>query len=171
VRHQSGIVAAAAGFFRSGRSIWAIGVTLIFMTLLGCGVTIWNLHGQTIEQQRVAVRNLGFVLAEQTSRYVQVVDLVLQELQSRVAALGVRSGDDLARSLDADRTRDFLRVRLRNLPQANAYFLLTPDGHTLVTSRTQAPPDMDFSDRDYYRHFAEHDDPGVFISGPVNSRS
>ena len=30
--------------------------------------------------------------------------------------------------------------------------------------------DLDFSDRDYYRHFIAQDDPGPFISGPVNSR-
>ena len=78
---------AAAAILRAGRLIWAIGVTLIVITLLGCGVTIWDLHDETIEQQRLAVRNLGFVLAEQTARYVQVVDLVLQEIQSRSATL------------------------------------------------------------------------------------
>ena len=162
--------AAARAIFRAGRLIWAIGVTLIVMTLLGCGVTIWDLHDETIEQQRLAVRNLGFVLAEQTSRYVQVVDLVLQEMQSRVAALGARSPDELAQSFGTEQARNFLRDRLKNLPQANAFFLLNTDGHTVVTSRTQAGGNLDFSDRDYYRHFIEQNDPNPFISSPMNSR-
>ena len=64
------------------------------VTLVGCGVTIWNQHRQTIQQNRVAVTNLGVVLAEQTSRYVQVVDLTLQEVQSRVANLNISSPDE-----------------------------------------------------------------------------
>jgi signal transduction histidine kinase len=163
--------AAATGIiFRSGRAIWAIGITLIVITLLGCGVTIWDLHDQTIEQQRLAVRNLGFVLAEQTSRYVQIVDFVLQDMQSRINGAGVGSPDELVHTFRTDATRDVFRERLRNLPQANAFFLLGSDGHPVVTSRDQVTGDLNFSDRDYYRHFLEQDDPGPFISSPVNSR-
>ena len=161
---------AAAAILRAGRLIWAIGVTLIVITLLGCGVTIWDLHDETIEQQRLAVRNLGFVLAEQTARYVQVVDLVLQEIQSRSATLVASSPDRLPQTFGAEQTRDFLRDRLKNLPQANAFFLLNSDGRTVVTSRTQAGGNLDFSGRDYYRHFIEQNDPNPFISSPMNSR-
>jgi hypothetical protein len=170
VQDRSGITAATGAIFRSSRLIWAIGVTLIVITLLGCGATIWDLHDQTIEQQRIAVRNLGFVLAEQMSRYVQIVDLVLQETQSRVASVDIRSPEELAQKLGIDTTREFLLDRLKNLPQANAFFLLRADGHTLVTSRTQVTGNPDFSDRDYYRHFTAQDDPGPFISEPVASR-
>ncbi|HEY6438759.1 MAG TPA: ATP-binding protein [Acetobacteraceae bacterium] len=161
---------AAAAILRAGRLIWAIGVTLIVITLLGCGVTIWDLHDETIEQQRLAVRNLGFVLAEQTARYVQVVDLVLQEIQSRSATLVASSPEGLPQTFGAEQTRDFLRDRLKNLPQANAFFLLNSDGRTVVTSRTQAGANLDFSGRDYYRHFIEQNDPNPFISSPMNSR-
>ena len=97
----------AAAILRSGRLIWAIGVTLIVVTVLGCGATIWDLHDETIEQQRLAVRNLGFVLAEQTSRYIQVVDLVLQEIQSRTATLSARTPDELAKSFGTERGTRF----------------------------------------------------------------
>lgn len=164
-------MAAAVGvIFRSGRLIWAIGVTLVVIILLGCGVTIWDLHDETIEQQRLAVRNLGFVLAEQTSRYVQVVDFVLQEIQSRVTALDLLSPDEFTQSFETETIRNFLRERLRNLPQANAFFLVTSYGSTFITSRLQMPADRDVSDRDYYRHFATQDDPGLFISAPAQNR-
>jgi signal transduction histidine kinase len=163
------MAAATGAIIRSSRLIWGIGVTLIVITLLGCGMTIWDLHDQTIEQHRLAVRNVGIVLAEQTSRYVQVVDLVLQEIQSRVAALGVRSPDELAQSFGTGSVRDSLRERLKNLPQANAFSVLKADGHLLVSSRGQIG-DLDLSDRDYYRHFIESGASGPFISAPLNSR-
>ncbi len=134
---QIGMAAARSRAFRSSRHLWAIGVVLIVMTLLGCGLAVWDLHRQTIEQQRISVRNLGVVLAEQTSRYVQIVDLALEEVQSRVAELDVRTPDDLVRQFGGEPTRAFLRERLKNLPQANAFFLLRIDGHSFVTTRSQ----------------------------------
>src|ERR1700744_334492 len=155
---------------RSCWHIWIIGITLIVATLAGSALAIRDLHQQAIELSRVAVHNLSVVLTEQTSRYVQVVDLVLQEVQARVAALGVRSPDELGPAVIMSATREFLRERLKNLPQANAYVVLGADGRALITSRTNVPDGLNFSDRDYYRHFAEQDDPGPFISGPTTSR-
>ena len=82
----------------------------------------------------------------------------------------VHSPEEMAQSFGTEQARDFLRDRLKNLPQANAFFLLKADGHTVVTSRTQAAGNLDFSGRDYYRHFLEQDDPNPFISSPMNSR-
>jgi signal transduction histidine kinase len=155
---------------RSCWHIWTIGAALIIVTLLGCAVAIWDLHRQAIEDQRVAMRSLSIVLAEQTLRYVQVVDLGLQEVQSRVASLGIRSPEEMTQSFGTAATREFLRERLKNLPQANAYTLLNANGRTLVTTREAVPADLDFSDRDYFRHFSEHDDTGPFISAPTISR-
>jgi signal transduction histidine kinase len=170
VPDQPSSAMAADTIVRSSWFIWAIGVSLIVVTLLGCGLAIWDLHRQALEQQRIAVRTLGVVLVEQTTRYMQVVDLVLQEMQSRVADVGVRSPDELRQSFDTEQVREFLHERLNNLPQANAFFLLGPNGHSLVTSRNQVTDDLDFSDRDYYHHFLDQDDPGPFVSSPVNSR-
>jgi signal transduction histidine kinase/PAS domain-containing protein len=170
VQDQPGTAAAGGGAFRSGRQLWTIGITLIVITLLGCGVTIWDLHRQAIDQHRVAVRNLGVVLAEQTARYLQVVDLPLQEVQSRVADLDIRTPDELVRSFGTDDMRNLLHERLKNLPQANAFVLVNADGRAFVSSRAQSPADLDVSDRDYYRYFIGRDDPGPFISAPVRSR-
>jgi PAS domain S-box-containing protein len=164
------MAASGSDIFRSSRYLWAIGVVLCVITLLGCGATIWDLHRQTIEQNRISVTNLGVVLAEQTSRYVQVVDLALSEVQSRVADLGINTPDELVISVGTETTRDLLRGRLKNLPQANSFSLLRPDGQMFLTTRPQRPSDLNLSDRDYYRYLVEHDDPGPVISAPLESR-
>ncbi len=140
---------------RSGLHLWAIGITLIVIILLGCGITIWDLHRQTIEQYTVAVSNLGVVLGEQTERYVQLVDRTLEDVQSRVAELGITSPDELTSTLRTEVMGNFLRERLANLPRDNGFTLVKADGHVLISTR--APPDMDLSDRDYYRHFVTFD--------------
>ena len=164
VQAGSDVSASGKGGFRSGLHLWAIGVTLIVVILLGCGTTIWDLRRQTIEQNLVAARNLGVVLGEQTERYVQLIDRTLEDVQSRVAGLGITSPDELTVSLRTEAMGTFLRERLANLPRDNGFTLLKADGHVLISTR--APPDMDLSDRDYYRHFVTLDDPGPFISVP-----
>jgi len=154
--------------FRSGPHLWAIGITLIVIILLGCGTTIWNLRRQTIEQNLVAAGNLGVVLGEQTERYVQLVDRTLEDVQTRVAELGIISPDELTSTLRTEAMGHFLRERLANLPRDNGFTLLKADGHVLISTR--APLDMDLSDRDYYRHFVPSDDLGPFISAPLHSR-
>ncbi|HEX4173846.1 MAG TPA: cache domain-containing protein, partial [Acetobacteraceae bacterium] len=143
-------------------------MALILAILLGCGLAIWDLYEEAIAQQRLAARNLGFVLAEQTTRYVQAVDLVLQEAQARVGVFGIESPEELAHLFGTEATRSFLHERLRNLPEANAVSVITLDGHILVSSR-DSPVDLDLSDRDYFRHFVEGSDPTPFISSPVRS--
>jgi PAS domain S-box-containing protein len=156
--------------FRSSRQLWAIGIALCVFTMLGCGAAIWDMHRQTIEQNRVAVTNLGVVLAEQTSRFVQVVDRTLEETQSRVADLHITTPDEFTAFIAAEGTRSHLREGLKNLPQANSFSLIGPDGRMLLTTRMPMAPDLDLSDRDYFTYFAKRDDPGPFITAPVQSR-
>ena len=78
------VVEAVRGMSRATRYTWVVGLALIIATTLGCAAAIWDLHQQAIDQQRIAVTNLSIVLAEQTNRYLQVVDIVLQEMQSHV---------------------------------------------------------------------------------------
>ena len=170
MQDHSGIAVSPGGLFRSSHYLRAISVVLIVITLFVCGMAIWNLRREAIEQQRIAVGNLGVVLAEQTTRYVQVADVALQAVQSRAADFDVRTPDEFTRVLGTEATREFLRDRLKNLPQANSFFLVAADGHVLVTSRPYLPPDLSVLDRDYYRYFAEHDDAGPFISAPLRNR-
>src|SRR5437879_6980658 len=60
----------------------------------------------------------------------------------------------------------FLFDRLKNLPQARAIGLVSSDGWLVNGSRLWPIPAVELSDRDYYMHFREHDDHGLFISVP-----
>jgi signal transduction histidine kinase len=164
------MTASKSSIVHSSQYLWPIVAALIVIILIDCGISIWDLHQQTIKQSQVAVTNLGTVLTEQTARYMQVVDLTLLEVQSRVANLGITTPEEFVRSVSTEATRDFFRDRLKNLPQANAFSLLTADGRLFLTSRSQGPFNLDLSDSGTFRHFAEHDDPNPFISAPVESR-
>jgi PAS domain S-box-containing protein len=59
---------------------------------------------------------------------------------------------------------------LRNLPQAEAIALVDVNGAFVNWSRDTPVPRIDVSDRDYFLYLRDHDEGGVFISGPQRGR-
>src|ERR1039458_3599439 len=55
------------------RHVWVIGSVLALLSVAIAGLAIRDLHRWAIENARGNMRDLGIVLAEQTSRYVQVI--------------------------------------------------------------------------------------------------
>jgi signal transduction histidine kinase len=158
------------GLLRSSRRLWTVCVALIVISLAGAAVTIWDLRRETIAQYRQDMANLGVVLAEQTTRYVQVVDLALQDITARSAALGIATPKQFASQFGTELMHEFLRGRVKNLPQAGAILLIDASGTALNYSYDRPLEQFDFSDREYYRYFLTHDDTGVFISAPTPGR-
>ena len=78
--------------------------------------------------------SMGVVLAEQTGRYVQIVDLIVQEVRSKAAGLDLRTPEDFQRVMGTPAIQAFLVERVKNVPQANAVALVDanlvpgPDG-------------------------------------------
>jgi signal transduction histidine kinase len=154
----------------SNRSLWTIGTVLIIATLFGAALTVLGLRRQVIADYRTDMANLGVVLTEQTTRYVQVVDFALRDIEERSTALAVASPEQFSTAFGSEQTHDFLRERVRNLPQAGAVMVIDAAGRMLNYSYARPVEHIDVSDRDYYRHFLLHDDPGVFVSEPTQGR-
>ena len=170
MRDKSGIAAVRNGAFSTGLHLWAIGLVLIVIILLGAFLTIWDLRREAIKDYRQHMANLGVVLAEQTTRYVQVEDLALQDIETRTAALGVTTKEQFAQLLGTEQTHDFLRERVKNLPHAGAIVVIGASGMIVNHSFAQPIEPLDLSSRDFFRHFVQHDDRGVFISAPTQGR-
>ena len=156
--------------FRASRHALLVGVGLLVVILLAAGTAIWERRGEAIARSEQETRNLGIVLAEQTARSLQAVDLVMQEVQAMVVAAGVESAPQFENAMGTEEIHRFLVDRLKVLPQADAIGLLGDGGKLVNGSRFWPVPAVELSDRDYYKHLRQHDDPGAFISDPVISR-
>ena len=143
---------------------------LVATTLAIGGMVTWELRQNALAGSERELTKLGIVLAEQTSRTVQSVDLVLGEVQAQAAAMGLRSSEELHSRLAGDNVHQFLVSHLRNLPQAEAIILLDANGDMVNWSRDGPVPPFNFSDRDYFRHLSTHDDPDTFITEPLQGR-
>jgi PAS domain S-box-containing protein len=153
--------------FRSSRPLFLGGFLFIAITIIAAWIAIWDLHGERIADETKATKNLAVVLAEQTARAIQAVDLVAQETQGMVLAAGVTDADQFRLRMGTEEVHHFLLDRLRSLPQANSIALIDDAGKIVNFSRAWPVPVIDASDRDFYGYLREHNDPGAFIGVPV----
>jgi hypothetical protein len=74
---------------RLSRNLWLLGLLLVAVTIAAATSMVWDLRQEAIKNVRGEVNNLGIVIAEQTSRSLQAVDLVLRERdRQRSACVG-----------------------------------------------------------------------------------
>jgi len=152
---------------RSHRHL-VLGASLfVVITIAAACLAVWYLRGEQIADATKDTKNLAVVLAEQTSRTIQAVDLVAQEAQAMVLAAGVTDPDQFRKQMATEEVHQFLLRRLHSLPQASAISLTDDGGRIVNLTRTWPVPLIDTSDRDFYAHWRENDAPGVFIGVPV----
>jgi signal transduction histidine kinase/DNA-binding response OmpR family regulator/HPt (histidine-containing phosphotransfer) domain-containing protein len=155
----------------SHRSLGLIGVAVIFITVFAASLTVWDLRREAIHIYTQQIQNLGVAFAEHTSRTLQAIDLVLDQVKERVLGSGLETPEQFERLLASEKWHQFLIARLKNLPQADALALVGADGRLVNTSRRRPAPALDLSDRDFIEHFRLYDEAGSFFSMPAKNRS
>ena len=144
---------------------------LLAIVVLAIIVTVYEQRRTALAEAWTNSDNLAVVLAEQTNRSVQAVDIVLRDIQERIAALGVTTPEAFRSVLRTREFHDYLRGRADRLPQADNIAMIGADGVRVNFALGWPAPAFDMSDRDYTRHFSAHDDRGLFVSEPVVSRA
>ncbi len=155
----------------SNRRLNLIGLAVVCMTILAAGLTIWDLRQEAIKTYTEEIENLGVAFAEQTSRTLQAVDLVLDQVKDRVLGSGIETTAQFEQLLSGRKWHRFLADRLKNLPQADALALIDADGKLINASRRWPASAADFSDRDFIAYFRLHDEPTSFLGMPVKNRT
>src|SRR5712691_1514955 len=120
--------------------LWLAGTIIIAITVAAACLNIWSTRADAIAHSRQEMTNLGIVLAEQTARSFQAVDLVLQETRGMVLAAGVATPDQFRRQMATEEVHKFLVARLNSLPQADSIALLDDAGIIMNFSRAWPVP-------------------------------
>lgn len=139
-------------------ALLAIGILLVV------ALELRQTYGEAARRGEEDARNLVHVLAEQTERTFQAVDLTL---------LGIRDALNAAPSMpDNDvRFRESLTERLKALPYVRALYVIGPDG--FITHDTDYPstPRVSLADRPYFKAHQENPAVGLHVEQPLRSRS
>ena len=163
--------AAIRVLLRSARAFVLLSVLVATAIGAAAGLMIWHTRQTAFDEHRRGMASMGVVLAEQTARYVQIIDLVVQEVTAESANLSIETPADFQYRLGTSEFQAYLAGRVNHVPQAGAIALIDADGQLLNSSRGWPVTHINASGRDYYHYFKEHDEPGVFIGSLGKARS
>ena len=153
---------------RTARWLMLACAALIILCVGSAALATWDLRREALARYQQAETNLGFVLAEQTARTVQSVDLELQLVRTQV--LSGTGNLPLVAGQATQATVQSLRARLTNLPQAAAIGLLDAGGHVIATSLGVPKVPIDVSDRPFFAWFGAHKQDVPYIGPAVHAR-
>jgi signal transduction histidine kinase len=151
------------------RRIVIAGAVLIAVTILGAGLSLWDLYENAINASRENMANLGIVLAGELSRSMDSVDLVLDEATQRISHSGAMTPDEFHAEMATEATHDFLVNRLQALPQLSALFLTDATGHQINSSNFWPVPDVNLANNSFFQDTQKADADTVVISAPGKS--
>jgi PAS domain S-box-containing protein len=153
---------ASAYWIKLRRGLFAFGALLVGLSILSA---LWTVRSDRTRVEEEASRNfanLTALLAEQTARSLESVDLVLAAATSDMRVRGI--GDPTLREV---RMKD----RISGIAQIRSLLLLDPDGRVLVDTAGQIPAGIDMSDRTYFTAHRDGSAGRRFVSEPFQGRA
>jgi signal transduction histidine kinase len=153
------------------RRIAVVGAALIALTIFSGVFSIFDLRRAALDASRENMANLGVVLAEQLSRSMQAVDLVLGETVHQVTHSDATTPEEFRRQMASEATHGFLIDRLQALPQAGALFVADADGMAVNSSNYWPALPLNNADRDYFHDAQNPFSRSLIISAPSKSRA
>src|ERR1041384_5263164 len=133
-------------------------------------LTIVGLHGDAMHDAERDAGNIATVLAEQTARSVQAIDLTLIELQGKLSAAGIPQPDDFRAAFGGRDMYQALHEAFLRLSEADVITLVGADGRIVNNSRAFPSRPLALSDRDYFRHARDDTSASVYVSEPLTNR-
>ncbi len=146
------------------RSLVCVAAALVGLAVFAIGVTIWNLRTDAINDANSEIGNIASVLAEQTARSVQSIDIIANEVREKLESSAAKGRDNFERLARGRAMHQMLVDRLEHLSQAEVIAFLNREGQIVASSRNWPAPSANFSDRRYFQHFLKADDRSLYIS-------
>ena len=134
------------------------------------GLTIYWLRADAIAAASRDSRNLAVVLADQIANSIQSIDLILSEIKTGEEFRNAQMPDHFDRVSQSEDTHQYLVERLSHLAQADFITLADKNGKLVNTTQQWPTPDVSLSDRPYFQHFKNNDDPGLYIGNALINR-
>jgi diguanylate cyclase (GGDEF)-like protein len=147
-----------------GCIVVAAAVTATMVLLLS------NLRDRAIADSERELQNTALVLAAQTDRAFQAVDLVESGVVERMQSLAIVSSEDFDRGMSTYETNVVLKDKLSGLPHIDVVALVNSHGTLINYSRGWPVPRNDLSDRTYFDKLKSDPQLTSFVSEPIRNR-
>ena len=147
------------------RSVAMLAILTILGVALSVGFLLWSLRAREIRHAQLETVSLTRMMMEQTEQNFEGTDLVLQGVQERLNSAFGRQLE-----LGSAPVHLLLSARVSGARQASSMFIVDANGK-LANSSLEIPlKQIDLSDRDYFKVFANGGRDAMYISRPVRNR-
>jgi len=144
---------------------------LVIGLMLGVG-TAWLIVASRQDDIRDSARelsNLSYILAEETDRAFQSMQLVQIGLADRVRELGIDTPGKFDQELASPVAHQELQHRIAGLPHISFVAVTSVEGFVINSSRDLVGQRLDVAKRDYFQAFSHDPTLVSFIGGPVQN--
>jgi PAS domain S-box-containing protein len=156
---------SVSSLLRSGRFVVALAAimmaTIVVMTIL----LLWQLRVQELRHAEGETVSLSHIIAEQTTRSLQSVDLALDVALDRLA-----QAERLGVSIDEFAIHAMLRSRVEVMPQLRSMFITDAEGRIASSALSHPAPRFSVSDRDYFTGPRDRPGADLYVGVPVLNR-
>lgn len=152
---------------------WAMlgGAILTMVILALTSFILLQVRERSLETARDEIRRFDFLLAEQTARALQGVDLVLDNIATELQAEGIDTPEAFVREKSTYAAHLALAGKIAGVPQLDALSLVSDDGRVINFSRYYPVPSISVVDRDYFQALRQvQSTPRSFVSMRVSNR-
>lgn len=154
---------------RPSQAVAGFGAVLAAAIIAFTSFTLWYLREEALDDAERQVGKLNLVLAEQTLRAVEAVDVLLQATVDKLRGLDSQAASD-GRWESPEAFHEMLKAQFTGMPQIRAVFVADHAGHLLHDSRQLPPPRLDISDRKYFAVHRDGYSGSLYIGEPVMGR-
>jgi PAS domain S-box-containing protein len=162
---------AAAGLAKIGASPYFAAVAagiLMVVAVVSAVITVWSLHERVQRQTLDSLGTLALVIADQTSRSFQSVDVVLGDVVRHVA--GAPESRRQPVGLSSGLMHELLAGDVGGVSQVANLIVMDAEGKYVNSSQTWPVSPISLADREQFRFCRDNDKPVLFVSEPVRNR-
>ncbi len=134
------------------------------------GLLVMHLRDAALVEAEKEFERLSLILADQAERAFEAVDLSQAGLLDRAKNSGMKTPEDFRRVMSGTAMHEEMRTRTQALPQLEALAAIDTNGKLINFSRYWPTPDIDLTDRDYYKALSQHPEQTTYIGQPVPNR-
>ena len=150
---------------RSGRANFILSAFAVLVIVSMTAMLLWQLHARELRHAEGESISLSQIIAEQTTRSFQSVDLALEIALDRLA-----EASKLKIAMDDFAIHVMLRSRVEAMPQLRSMFILDANGKVASSALSYPGPNLLLKDRDYFLIHKHQPNHGLYVSKPATNR-
>jgi len=144
--------------------ILAGGMVLAALGALGTAYAIWSSRGVTLRQWQNRLAAATHMLTAHAVQTLDGADIMLRAARDNLEKAELILESDFRATASTFRVHEALREAIYGLQQVNEIVILGNDGNIINHTRQFPAPQVNFTDRDYFRAFVENPYLDFFIS-------